>query len=60
MLGVAHVLIGKPVPTFPGHALWFAHVLIGKPVPTFPGHALEAIISAAIRADNPALEDHLR
>jgi hypothetical protein len=36
----AHVLIGKPVSTFPGHALWFAHVLVGKPVSTFPGHAL--------------------
>src|SRR5262249_56825305 len=36
----AHVLVGKPVPKFPGHATCFAHVLVGKPVPTFPGHAL--------------------
>jgi hypothetical protein len=37
---LAHIPIGKPASTFPGHArLTLAHIPIGKPVSTFPGHA---------------------
>src|SRR5262249_23297967 len=39
-LFAAHVLIGKPVPTFPDMHFSLRMSLIGKPVPTFPGHAL--------------------
>src|SRR5262245_34487786 len=44
----AHVLVGKRVSTFPGHArdFRFAHVLVGKPVSTFPGHGLRQPLSA--------------
>jgi hypothetical protein len=36
-----HDLFGKPVPTFPDHAMiLFTHDLFGKPVPTFPDHAM--------------------
>jgi hypothetical protein len=38
-----HDLVGKPVSTFPDHALVsFEHDLVGKPVSTFPDHALDA------------------
>src|ERR1700722_11097438 len=38
---LVHDLFGKPVSTFPDHAL-VAHDLFGKPVSTFPDHALVA------------------
>jgi hypothetical protein len=37
---VKHDLPGKPVSTFPDHALREKHDLLGKPVSTFPDHAL--------------------
>jgi hypothetical protein len=42
---LSHVLFGKPVSTFPGHALisLLSHVHFGKPVSTFPGHALRPL-----------------
>src|SRR5580700_266368 len=36
------IFFGKPLPTFPDHALTnflFEHDLFGKPLPTFPDHA---------------------
>ena len=39
---LAHVLVGEPVSTSPGHAL--AHVLVGEPVSTSPGHALAYVL----------------
>jgi hypothetical protein len=39
---VEHDLIGKPVSTFPDHALLAQHDRAGKPVSTFADHALKA------------------
>jgi hypothetical protein len=35
-----HDLFGKPVATFPDHAVLMEHDLFGKPVATFPDHAV--------------------
>jgi hypothetical protein len=51
---VKHDLLGKPVSTFPDHALRVKHDLLGKPVSTFPDHALGCSAHAGKRVTDAA------
>src|SRR5258708_25792426 len=54
-----HDLLGKPVPTFPDHALLLSeHDPFGKPVPTFPDHALLLSEHDLLGKPVPTFPDH--